>query len=346
MRSTCSLPDGAVAAARFLRRRCGSEPDPLVADLHTRLVDGALDEPDAPVRRAATISLDGTPIVYSCSVGAEPLPLRLLVEPGGLARNTAEQVDFARGLLDELLERAGWPAAAEPVDVVAGAVLPRDREALRALDGGIWLGLAAGAHLELRVYLSLRGGDALGRWQRVADALGPFGDTRARDTFVSLLERVAPHAVPVGLGAVLAGGRLRGMRLYVSLPHPDRRTLRLMAGPGCDAAVDRLDDELGPFPAHSVTAGFDFAVRDGAIVPGLGRTKLDAACPIGSPEPIAASLERLAGGCGFSARALRVFLEDLRACFSGSLLQYASVGLRSGPLHVTGYAQPTGLARG
>ena len=231
------------APRRFLARRVPSGLAPEQAVVHDRLVAAATERPAGEARRRPFVALDGTPLVYSAtSTGG----FRMLAEPGALDRDVPAQVDFALTVLDELLGELEWRGAADDVNAVVRAAMPRRAPEARLLRGGAALGLACGPRFELRLYLDLRGADVLLRWQRVADVLGQFGGPAAERSFVRLLARAERTAVPVGLAAVLADGALRGLRLYVGVEHASASTLTLatalpasLLGPFC-----RL---LGPF---------------------------------------------------------------------------------------------------
>ncbi len=328
------------APRRFLARRVPSGLAPEQAVVHDRLVAVATERPAGEARRRPFVALDGTPLVYSAtSTGG----FRMLAEPGALDRDVPAQVDFALTVLDELLGELEWRGAADDVNALVRAAMPRRAPDARLLRGGAALGLACGPRFELRLYLDLRGADVLLRWQRVADVLGQFGGPAAERSFVRLLARVEQTAVPVGLAAVLADGALRGLRLYVGVEHADASTLTLatalpasLLGPFC-----RL---LGPFGTQRVTAAFDFALVDGGLHPAIGRTKVDA-CRLGVADA-PRQADGLATAYGLDAKPLRAFLDDLDESFGGSTIQYLGAGLRGDAAELTVYAQPDGLARG
>ncbi len=318
-------------AIAFRERRFAAAP-PAARAAFDLLVAATLEEPDEPRRRAPSIALDGAPPVLSGGPGDAVAPLRLLVDPGGLARDVPEQADFALATLGTLLGRLDWRAAAGDVNAIVAAVLPAGAGEARALRGGAWLGLACGPEvLELRLYLDLRRGSMAARWGRVGAAFGSIGDEETLAALCSLAERVAPHVEPVGLGTVLAGGAVRGLRLYAGLLAPHEASL---ADVGAHDAT-ALCHALGPFAPQSVTVGFDFAVRDGALR-GPGRTKVDVACLERDPGDVLAALSWLAAAAGLDGAAVPALLDDVADCFGDALLQYVSFA----PGQITAYVQP------
>src|SRR6516165_8457651 len=79
---------------QFLELQLGRPPDPAERALHAQLLSAALEAETAPPSRAPFVSLDGTPLVYSCAVGKTD-GFRLLVEPGALTRDRPSQIDYA-----------------------------------------------------------------------------------------------------------------------------------------------------------------------------------------------------------------------------------------------------------
>jgi hypothetical protein len=235
----------------------------------------------------------------------------------------------------------GWTDIAPELDAVVGAILPPAAAEARELRGGAWIGLVAGPPVELRLYLDLRRGGARARWQRVADALGPFVEDRAAaGMLTALARRVAPHAVPVGLCASVAAGALRGLRLYAGLHAPSPRSMSAIGGVPAEV-VAAIGAELGPLAPQEAIAGFDLELDErGALRPRLGRTKLDVACLGRAPAAVGRALPRLAARLRVDDHPLAVLRGDLDACFGGHLVQYVSLSARSGAARMTIYAQP------
>lgn len=315
----------------FRQRRFPQAP-PAAQTVFDLLVAAALEEPDEPRRRAPSIALDGTPPVLSGGPGGAVTPLRLLVDPGGLARDVPEQADFALAVLGTLLGQLDWRAAAGDVNAIVAAVLPPSAEEARTLRGGAWLGLSCGLDvLELRLYLDLRRGPMGARWGRVGRAFRGLGDGETLAALCALAERIAPHVEPVGLGTVVADGAVRGLRLYAGLRAPDAASLAAVGAHDATA----LCRALGPFAAQSVTVGFDFGVRDG-VLRGPGRTKVDVACLDRDPGDTLTAIAQLAGAAGLDRAAVPALLDDVDGCFGGAQLQYASFA----PGQITAYVQP------
>jgi len=331
------------APRRFLARRLASSDDPALHAVHELLVAAATEEAAPARRRLPFVALDGTPFVYSHKTGSGGF--RLLAEPGALARDVPSQIDFALETLDGIVGLLGWRAAAGDVNDVVRAALPPTADGARELRGGVALGVAADDELEVRVYLDLRGGTGVERWQRVANALAPFAGAEVEATFRRLVERAAPLAVPVGLAAVLRDAALRGLRLYVGVERAGRAELEaLTALPA--AMLDPFRDLLGPFRPQRVTVAFDFVLLDGALRAALARTKLDA-CRLSVPDDAArAQMADLLDAYALDATSARSFLEDLDASFGGATIQYLGLGVRGPTTEVTVYAQPANLARG
>jgi hypothetical protein len=289
------------------------------------------------------VALDGTPLVYSATTSGDAF--RLLVEPGALDRDVPSQIDFALGTLDALVGILGWRGAAGDVDAVVRAALPATLEEARLLRGGVGLGLAASTSgVELRAYLDLRGGPPVARWQRVADALAPFGDRDAEETFASLLARAAPRSVPVGLAAVLADNALRGLRVYVGAERhtlDDLIELTKLSRP----ALETFTATLGPFAPQRVIVAFDFAVEGSILRAVPTRTKLDA-CRMGvEPGSSRAQITALGDAYGAGAAPLLGLIDDVDELFGGSTIQYLGVGCRAAATELAVYVVPAGLAR-
>ncbi|HEY8704307.1 MAG TPA: hypothetical protein VIL98_06110 [Gaiellaceae bacterium] len=331
------------APRRFLARRGPLEAAPALADVHELLLAAASEEPTGPPRRLPFVALDGTPLVYSATTSGDAF--RLLAEPGALDRDVPSQVDFALSTLDALVGILGWRGAAADVDTVVRAALPPTAEEARTLRGGVGLGLAADAKgIELRVYLDLRGGNPVARWQRVADALAPFGDRESEASFASLLVRAAPRAVPVGLAAVLADNALRGLRVYVGV---DRHAVDDLAAltelPR--SAIEPFAATLGPFGPQRVIAAFDFALEDSLLRTASPRTKIDA-CRLGvEAQKARAEIAALAGAYAVDAAPLQRLVADLDETFGESTIQYLGVGRRRDVTELAVYVEPAGLAR-
>lgn len=345
-------------ASRLARRwaaRAGVPADPDALVLHDALVAAALEVPRGPAVRRPSMCHDGTPVTYSAALDAAN-PLRLLVEPGGCAIGVPEQLDGSLALLDALLAERGWEAARAHLHRICAAALPAQRSVTSTWWGGAWLGLVAepGAPTQLRLYLNLRWGDPASRWQRGLDAICGAADASLTPTLEDLVRTCAPAGVPVGLGLAFAAGDLRALRLYVGVHAPARTGLAalLPAGLRHQEEVARrfgalATQRLGPPPAQSVTAGYDFVLRDGAVRPGIARCKLDLSCqPLDDPGRVQAELvaREFAAALGLDGGELERFQADLGAAYGGSTLEFLSLGLRPDRTGMSVYVKPHGLA--
>ncbi|HEX7181042.1 MAG TPA: hypothetical protein VF756_04310 [Thermoanaerobaculia bacterium] len=345
----------------FFRRRTSAAPEAAWLRpgclLHQALARSITEIPAAPVaRRRPSMCHDGTPVVYSLklhrgSVGAAPPGFRMLVEPGGVGIPVSRQIAFSLRVVQELIDQLAWQAAAGDLNEITELIFPAEAEIVDAWWGGVWLGASVGPPApELRLYLNLRHGDAPARWQRLADVLGHFGGPSLTRVFGDWIAAVHPHGIPVGLGIVIAGGRLAALRAYAGLHQPSLDSLSAVLGPRRDAAGPALDDlcrgfaALGGFRPQSVTVGFDF-IRDrsGVLRPEIARTKVDASCQLVEPSGRAALapwIRELLSGWGLDPRPLDLFEEDLRTCWGACETEFLSVGFRDGVDHATVYSRP------
>jgi hypothetical protein len=335
--------------------------------LHDALLRATFDHsPVDAQRRRASLCLDGTPIVYSLKLRPETdkmcqkadglpfeLPFRMLVEPGGLGITVAEQIDNSLRTVDILLHELGWQSAVDDLNEVIRRVFPRRASELSHWWGGIWLGMDfASDWSELRLYCNLRYGSELARWQRLADVLSWFGDPSLAGPLKSLIERVSPFAVPVGLGLVVSE-RICGFRLYAGVHEPSFPTI-MQAWPNqpedayCNFGLfcKAFTNACGPFARQSVTFGFDFLLgHDGLLHPQISRTKVDVSCQVVSGKSVhllLPLLHDLFDIWHLDYKKLDTFLEDLRICFGGSSLEHVSLGFGEKLDHVTIYAKPQG----
>lgn len=318
------------------------------------------DVPQAAVtRRRASLTHDGTPVVYSCELRSDwnSRPFRLLAEPGGTAITVSEQIDWSLYVLDVLLGELGWRGAAYDLNAIISQVFPRDPAVVNNWWGGIWLGLAAGPNnQELRIYTNLRYGQSHARWQRVANVLALFGDERIELPLQRLIERATPHATPVGLGLVICKGRVSVLRLYLGVHQPEPVVLHDLL-PECFAGARSVVDDIynvflkldGAFTDQGVTVGYDFR-RDtnGVLIPEITRVKVDVSCQFltaGGKAAVLPLVIHLANGWALPGQLLYRFAEDLTACFGGFDPEYISVGLTTRPIGLTVYAKPHGHVR-
>ena len=331
--------------------------------LHDALLRAAIDFPPADAqRRRASLCLDGTPIVYSLKLRpeadqsrqkADDQTFRMLVEPGGLGITVAEQIDSSLRTVDALLHELGWQSPVDDLNEVIRCIFPRRASELSHWCGGIWLGMDfAPRWIELRLYCNLRYGSELARWQRLADVLSCFGDPSLAGPLKSLIERVSPYAVPVGLCLVVSQ-QLRGFRLYAGIHEPSLPIIMQAWPDQPQTAADTLcffckafTRACGPFARQSVTFGFDFLLgQNGLIHPRISRTKIDFSCQVISGETmhlLLPLLRDLLDTWHMSFAKLDMFLNDLMVCFGGSSLEHVSLGFGEKLDHVTVYAKPHG----
>jgi hypothetical protein len=324
--------------------------------LHTALLRAIVDTCPADIqRRRASMCLDGTPVVYSLKLkqAPEPSAFRMLVEPGGLSITVPEQIDLSLRTVDGLLHALGWESTVADLNAVIARVFPKEINALSHWWGGIWLGMDLSPNgIELRLYLNLRHGEALARWQRVADVLAWFSDESLAAPLKSLIEQVSVHAIPVGLGVVVSN-RIRACRIYAGMYEPKLEAI-LAASPElrADGAgevslfCNSFLKAFGPFTRQSVTLGYDFIFdTDGLLHTNIARTKIDVSCQLlagGARHLLAPLVKDLLRAWQMDAEPLSIFLKEMRACFHGVSIEYISLGFNRALDHVTVYAKPDG----
>jgi hypothetical protein len=310
-------------------------------------------------RRRASLTLDGTPVVYSAEVGRAVgnRRLRLLVEPGNLDLDVAGHLACALATLRRLHELLGWPAPDEAIGGIWERIVPPDPDSVSAWWGGAWLGAALGGALppELRLYLNLRHGDAAARWQRVADVLCGYADEELIEPFQRLLARVGPRAIPVGLGCVIRRGSLAGIRLYagVHAPAPEAvaaccsLALSHAAARAAEAFCDSFATAFGSPRPQAVTISHDFALDTaGELRPEPTRFKVDVSCqPIRDRAALIAWVDAVRARSALGAAPLGTFVDALERAFGGWDVEYLSASFTSDVDKLTVYARPHGQAR-
>lgn len=318
------------------------------------LAAAALDVAHEPAVREPSLFEDGTPVGFSLQLAGGPVSFRLLVEPGGLAIGLPEQIDYSLGTLGEILAALGWSESARDLNHFARGVYPGDRAELANWWGGMWLGASAGTEFDLRVYMNLRSGPLPARWQRIVDVLAYRAGERFEPDFRALIDQsVEATAVPVGLGLVLAGDKLRALRIYQGLERADLVSVGRMVPAAlrepAEAAIitpaRALFDEMGQPGAQAITVAHDFLIGDHAIRSTASRFKCDINCR----EYVAADADRFedwllsAVGEGDRERVAR-FSSLLAEHFGGAQLDYFSLGCAAGGRpQRTLYVQPAGL---
>lgn len=324
---------------------------------HTALLGASINNLQGKIKlRRASMCLDGTPVVYSLkSVGnASVPPFRMLVEPGGLGITVPEQINISLRVLDELLHKMGWVFVLSDLNAVISRVFPWDAGTAEELWGGIWLGCdLSGDEIQLRLYLNLRYGEALSRWQRLADVLSWFGDSTLVRPLRILIEQVSPHAIPVGLG-IAVSEQIRAIRVYVGMHDPKYKSI-------LEAGMDKLyrskrdvglicssfTDSFGSFIKQSVTLGYDFILEKGRLAqPKIRRTKIDVSCQLIKKDKrhlLIPMIIYLIKNWDLNDKKLNIFLEDMTECFGGFDIEFMSFGFVEELEHVTVYAKPHGF---
>ena len=310
-------------------------------------------------RRRPSISLDGTPIILSCKIGRRvDDALRLLVEPGSYAMTVAQQVAFSLTRLDRLLGLLGWRGAAAEINSITTRVFPSDPAVTSSWWGGIWLGAnvplsAAGpsSDADLRLYLNLRHGTAATRWRTLTMLVSQFVPPSLRPVVDQWSAAVSPHAIPVGLGVVVATGRVCAMRAYVGVYNPTLESLSVSSSVFASAtprelarAHNSFADRFGLPPQQAITIGYDF-IRDmtKAQAMAIGRVKVDFCCHIVAPErrdKLTPWIELLLAEWRFDSCSLTAFLDDVHAIWENSEVQFLSLGFAPSLNHVTVYVKP------
>lgn len=329
--------------------------------VYETLIAATIDIPDEsnPYRRPSMFS-DGTKIGFSFQ--AQLIPenalkhhsLRMLVEPGGVGIDLPNQINFALATINRLLTQLSWQHLSIDINRIVRIVFPREAVLLSSWWGGIWLGAEiADSEANIRIYLNLRSGSPVARWQRVADVLGPYAPKNMESNFLTLIEQVSACAgIPVGLALVLKNGQLGGIRLYVGIDDPTPESV-CAAMPREIGSVVHLRDRLkslvhafGPFEYNAVTVAYDFAFKADAILPSIDRFKADIGCSDYQRQLPCVLDEWIERDFGreIHMRFLN-FTKHLENAFGGSLIDYLSFGFRKcGTIERTCYLQPLGLA--
>jgi hypothetical protein len=315
----------------------------------------AVERPHAadPARRRPALTLDGTPVVFSVDLASgedDPLP-RILVEPGALSLTVSQQLELARTVLGELCEALGWPPPEPWLAPIWEQMVPDDRAYVDTWWGGAFLGAApCSGGVELRLYLNLRNGDAATRWQRLADVLCGHADERFADPFARLVDRVAPHGIPVGLGCVVREGRLCGLRSYAGLHEPSPQAIAgacALGGrqPRDEAALlcSSYTGALGEFRRQGVTVSHDFRV-DGAgrLDPEPVRYKVDVSCQqVDRPRAaVLAWLDDLLPMWGLPPAGVHRTVDSLDRAFGAAEVDYVSFSFGHDMRKATAYLRP------
>jgi hypothetical protein len=324
-------------------------------DIVRLLIEAAVDVPREPAIREPSLFEDGTPVGFSLQLGSgSPASFRLLVEPGGLAIGLAEQIDRSLGTLGSILTTLGWSESARDLNHFAQGVYPANPAELAGWWGGMWLGVAAGTEFDLRVYMNLRSGPLISRWQRIVDVLTYRADDSFEPDFRAFIDQsIDATAVPVGLGLVLAQDKLRGVRIYQGLERADPisvsrsipEALREAAEAAIMAPVRALFDEMGQQGAQAITMAHDFAVKGRTLQSRVTRVKCDVNCR----GYVAEDADRFEGWLLSTIEErdrdhVARFSKLLTEHFGGAQLDYFSLACAVGNRRQrTLYVQPSGL---
>jgi hypothetical protein len=200
--------------------------------------------------------------------------------------------------------------------------------------------------------LNLRHGDATTRWQRVAAIASSFLSFSFEPALKNWLEAVSPHAIPTGLGVVVSAGKVSAIRAYVGVYDPTIGVLSSLCSGGAATAPgelvqahDSFTDCFGSMSPQGVTIGYDF-IRDttsSAASPAIGRVKVDICCELveqGQRSKLAPWVSQLLAAWSFQSHSLAAFLDDVHAVWTGSDIQFLSLGFAPALDHVTVYVKP------
>jgi hypothetical protein len=309
-------------------------------------------------QRRPSISADGTPVILSWKIGrVGGDELRLLVEPGSLGMTVAQQIAFSLTRLDSLLGLLDWRNAVEDINAITTQVFPSDPASTREWWGGIWFGAnvlpsdGGSSHADLRLYLNMRHGDAAERWRRLVAVVSSFVSPSLEPVLGKWLTIVSQHAIPVGLGVVVAAGRVCAIRAYVGVYNPTPASLLALSSLFIATDPRELAEAHNSFTARfgsmqpqAVTVGYDF-IRDmhGDFPMAIGRVKIDICCHLIAQERRSILIQwitQLLAAWSFESSSLATFLDDIHTVWSGSEIQFLSLGFSSSLDHVTIYVKP------
>jgi hypothetical protein len=265
-----------------------------------------------------------------------------------------EQINHALMTLNRLVSALQWSAAAEPVNRIVRQVFPENPAELSDWWGGIWLGASLSPKAnKIKIYLNLRSGDFMSRWQRLADIFAPHADPSLESAFRSLVEKTGQHrGIPVGLALVISANTLLGFRIYIGLDDPTPNSVANImpevmstAAPRLEAILESIGNAFQKFEDQSITIGYDFLLQDGLLDLAPYRFKADVCCHT-FMEMDRTGLERwIREQLGTDSRNLEYFESLLKKHFGGSDIDYLSFGFkRNSGIQAAVYAKPYGLA--
>jgi hypothetical protein len=346
--------------SRFSRffERCVAVDGRVSVGAEGRMIHDALmrsieaSNPGVEGARQPSMCHDGTPLVYSVKLG-HPVPdaFRVLVEPGSLRDGVARQIAFSLTVVDQLLSRLSWHAAASDINTVTARVLPNDVEAADRCWGGIWLGASipqssdCDRESELRMYFNLRHGDTWTRWRRLKAILTTLAPEGEQAHAMAWVETTSTYTRPVGVALVVAKGRVRGCRIYAVTSPQALTTLvslqQVNNGRGISEFCAAFERTFGLPP--SVTVGYDFENTEAGLRPAVARTKVDLCCQLMEPARKHEIVPWIAGVLrrwNMTTVVLDRFVADLKAEWGQFDVEFVGVGVTRDTHHVTMYAKP------
>lgn len=300
--------------------------------------------------RRPSISDNGDPVVLSWKAGKKNDDfIRVLVEPGSLKMTVAQQISYSLTRLDNLLRLLQWSAAASQINSIISKVFPAEPNETLGWRGGIWLGAEISndtGEAELRMYLNLRHGNHKERWLRLLDIISAYSS----ETIIPFLNNWSPKAslfsVPVGLGIVIAGGKIKAIRAYLSVKHPSVETIEGIisydngVNDGIKVVYNGFVSNFGKMSDNSVTIGCDFV--QGAKKP--PRMKADICCHIIAPEyrvQLVPWINKLLKEFSFEAKFFGSFIQNVHLFWNEIEIQFLSLGFTPELKHATVYVKPS-----
>ncbi|MBK9036079.1 MAG: hypothetical protein IPL61_33350 [Myxococcales bacterium] len=240
----------------------------------------ALDR-GAPLPRFSTINNDGVPFELSLSLGGGAGGLRLLAEIGVPGSSVPSRIALTRARLDPLLARLGLTGAAPALATALAPLIPDDRAALTAWQGGVWVALAflPGGRAGLRLYVNGAVGDRRERWLRAGRTLARLGRLDACAALADLSPLVSGFAEPLGVALEAEPDGLGRVKLYLRSTRARTEDLdALLAATGHGGHAARVHQFVAahvrddrPLPASALVVSLEFAAGTGAV-----DVKLDA----------------------------------------------------------------------
>lgn len=331
---------------------CGYRGEGLLQSLLWRLQSSTVNADLREQRRRPSISSDGSPVVLSCKVSRDDQQpvVKTLFEPGGLYLNIAEQIDYTAKLFDELCSDLGAAFECDRIHALIQLILPSNPADRESLWGGLWIGVEHHTVFPaLRLYINLRHGSPESRWKRFLNVADSFGMRSAEPLDDSEVDSPLA-AAPTGLCVAVEASGIAGIRLYTTLPAPDREQVAAWLArvvPNARESAEQMTqsfvDQFGPLDRQSVSLSYDFAVTSERMNPIPQRRKLELSCQAISQRsrimPWFSTWCRQSG-FGWGAR-LQSAVSELAIEHGPLDPQYLSVGFEDRIEHFTIYLQPT-----